>query len=456
MAAEKTSEDNIAAYPIADAIPKEKLDAEAAQLEALADQPFFKRLPTYLRLGGPGFMGAALTLGAGTLTAAMLSGAQFGYKTLWISWVAIGSGIFMMAAMARFTTKGQFRIVDVQAQKHGWFIGKVLTAFLGLVCVSIIFNFGQVALGTHLIETIASNAGVSFPQEINWPLYAVITAWLSLSYGRGGKGVVLVETVMRLALLFMLLCFAAALVVVGIDWGAALEGFFIPWLPRGAQGIDLFIASSAAAIGVMDWIFFHYAGLAKGWRSQHESLARVDIVMGLAVPFIAVYFVVVSVFAATLYGSGDLPQTATELTKALIPLLGESGASFAFLLGFLAVPITSSVVMGIACAIGLHEAFNWEPDVRSWRWKLCVLAPQVGLFAAFLPSPIFLIIIITAFLSLSNNVVGWSLFMLFNDKSVLGGNRSKSYFWNLGIMLQISLLNGVAVLWIFNRFGLWG
>ena len=444
------------AYPLAAAIPQEVLDAEADRLDALADKPWPLRVPVYMQLGGPGFMGAALTLGAGSLTAAMLSGAQFGYKTLWIVWVAIGSGIFMMAAMARFTTRGRFPIIQKQEQRHGWFIARVLTAFLALVCVAVIFNFGQVALGTHLVETIAAEAGISFPQTWNWPLYALLTGWLALSYGRGGrKGVVFVENVMKLGLLLMLLCFAACLLVVGVDWQAAMKGLFVPWLPRGAIGIDLFIASSAAAIGVMDWVFFQYAGLSKGWGPRHEKLARVDIAMGFALPYILVYCVVVAVFAATLYGSGDLPTTAAELSTALIPLLGEQGAKLAFLIGFLAVPVTSTVVMSIACAVGLHEAFGWKPDVRSWRWKACVLLPQIALLGAWLPSPILLIIVIAAFLALSNNIVGWSFFLMLNDRAVMGEHRSKSYLWNAGILMQITLLNCVAVMWVFNRLGLW-
>lgn len=401
-------------------------------------------------------MGAALTLGAGTLTAAMLSGAQFGYRTLWIVWIAIGSGLFMMAAMARITTRGQFRIIQKQQQHHGWFISSVLTAFVGLVVVAVVFNLGQVALGTHLIESLAGQAGFSFPQAWNWPLYVLLTSWIALSYGRGaGRGTVLVESFMKGALLIILLCFLACLFVVGVDWNAALRGLFIPWLPTGAAGIDLFIASSAAAVGVMDWVFFHYAGLSKGWGPRHESLARVDIFAGLAVPFLLVYFVIVAVFAGTLYGVTDLPQTAADLAAALVPLLGERFAVLAFLIGFLAVPITTTVGMSIACAVGMHEAFGWEPDVRSLRWKLCILMPQLALLGAFLPNPITIVIAIAAVLSLTNNIVGWSFYLLFNDREVLGANRSNSYVWNLGILIQVTLLNFVAIMWVLNRLGLW-
>ena len=126
------------------------------------------------------------------------------------------------------------------------------------------------------------------------------------------------------------------------------------------------------------------------------------------------------------------------------------------LLGFLAVPLTTTVGMSIACAVAVHEAMGWEPNVRSARWKACVLLPQLGLLAAFLPSPIALIIIIAAALSLTTNIVASALFLLLNDREALGKHRIQSRAWNLGILLQIVLLNSMAIMWILNRMGLWG
>jgi hypothetical protein len=65
------------------------------------------------------------------------------------------------------------------------------------------------------------------------------------------------------------------------------------------------------------------------------------------------------------------------------------------------------------------------------------------------------VIAIGAFLSLTNNIVGWSIYLLFNDRRVLGENRSRSYLWNLGILLQLTLLNCIAIIYVFNRLGLW-
>ncbi|MFC1493210.1 NRAMP family divalent metal transporter [candidate division KSB1 bacterium] len=451
-----TPDENTVVYPIAEKIPPEVLDAEAKKLELLKTSPLPKKILGYIRLGGPGFMGAALTLGAGTMASSMLSGAQFGYKTMWLLWVAMGLGLFMMAAMARFTCRGGFRVIKMQNRYHGWIVGSLLTALVGTTFVAIIFNFGQYSLGTHLIESLTPLIGFEFPRTVNWTVYMLLTSWIILNYGRGGRrGTRLVENFMKAGIAMMLVCFGLCLVVVGVDWSSALKGMFIPWLPPGGAGLDLFIASSAAAIGVMDWVFFHYAGLSRGWGRKHESLARFDIGAGLFIPFIVINYIIICVFARTLHVQGIFPETAAELSQALMPILGQTWSQILFYVGFLAVPVTTTVGMSLAGVIALHEAFGWEPDTGSWRWRICALLPQIGFIAVWYARPIWLIIIISAFLVLTNNIVGWSMYLLFNDKRVLGSSRSGSYLWNLGIMLQITLLNCVAIIYIFNRMGWW-
>ena len=443
-------------YPLAGNVNPEVLDREVDLLNSIQQKPLLMRLPIYLKLGGPGFIGAALTLGAGTMTASMLAGSQFGFKTLWIYGIAIGAALFMMMAMARFTCRQGESLIQLQNKHHGWFMSRVLTAFVGMVLVAIVFNFAQYALGTHLIETLTDKMGYKISQDKNWIIYCVITSWLALSYGRGGgRGTRFVEGFMKISLGLMIICFAAVVVVVGIDWSAAFKGLTTPWLPSGIAGIDLFIASTAAAVGVMDWMMFHYTGLAKGWSGKHEKLARTDLIVGFAIPFLVINFLIIAAFAGTVYGTGKLPETASELAQALIPLLGETGAEFAFLIGFLAVPITTTVGMSLACAVAVHEAMGWKADVTSWRWKIAVLLPQIGLVAAWLPSPVLLIIVVAAFLTLSNNIVGWSFYLMFNDKKIFKENRIKSYFWNMGILTQVTLLNVVAIIYVFNRLNWW-
>ncbi len=400
-------------------------------------------------------MDAALTLGAGTLTAAMLSGATFGYKTVWLLWLSMGLGLFMMAAMARFTALGK-GAVALQNQHHGWLIGSLMTALVGTAAVAVVFNYGQYSLGTHLIESLAARLGFHFPRQVNWVLYLVVTSWLTLSYGRGGKrGIRFVETFMKASIAVMLVAFGACLYVTGVDWSAALRGAVVPWLPPGGPGIDLFVASSAAAIGVMDWFLFNQAGLARGWGKEHEPLARFDMTVGLFLPFVIVNFLVMAVFAETLFEAGTRPETAAELATALEPVLGSSWAPILFYVGFLAVPISTTVGMSIAGAMAIHEAFGWEHRTDRWRWRIAALLPQIGFLAVWYPRPVWLVIAIGAFLSLTDNIVAWSFYLLLNDDNAVGEGRSRSRWWNVGLMLQVTLLNSIAIIYVLNRLGWW-
>jgi len=447
--------DEVRRYPLAEALPPEKLEAEAEELDRLRNAPPWSKLLGYLKLGGPGFLGAATTLGAGTLAAAMLSGAAFGYKTLWMIWLSMGLGMFMMAASARFTCRGGFRVIIEQNRYHGLIVGSLMTGLIGTAAVAVIFNFGQYSIGTHLIESLAPMLGFEFPRQINWILFMAVTSFLTLSYGRGKRGIAIVESFMKCATGLMLVFFGICLALVGVDWGALVRGTFVPWLPSGVEGVDLFVASSAAAIGVMDWVLFQYAGLARGWGRKHETLARVDIVFGLFLPFVLINFIVMAVFAGTLHKVGIRPETAPELAASLAPLLGPTWSAVLFYIAFLAVPISTTVGLGIAGAIAIHEALGWTPDTRSWRWKVCALLPQIGFLAVWYSRPVWLVIAIAAFLSLATNIVGWSFYLLLNDRRLLGEDRCKSYLWNLGIMLQITLLNCVAIVYVLNRIGWW-
>ncbi len=339
-------------YPIAESIPPETLDAEVRYLDRLALRPLPVRLWGYMKLGGPGFMGAALTLGAGSLTAAMLSGAQFGYKTMWMIWLSMGMGTFMLAAMVRFTCRGGFRVIQEQNRRHGRIIGSFLTGLIGCLAVAVIFNAGQVSLGTHLMESLAGLAGFSLPRTGAAVLYALVTTWILLSYGRGGRrGIRFVETFMKACIALMLIAFGLGLALVGIDWGAALRGMFVPWLPPGGEGVKLFVASSASAVGVMDWVFLHYAGLARGWGRKHEALGRMDIVMGLFLPFVVINLLVIALFAGTFFVPGlEAPETAPELARALAPLL----------------PLPEGHVEGVQHELGL-EVVGHRPAHHSGR-----------------------------------------------------------------------------------------
>lgn len=56
---------------------------EKEMLRELNGKPFFERTSKYIKLTGPGFLGAAMTLGAGSFASSIVLGASYGYKMLW-------------------------------------------------------------------------------------------------------------------------------------------------------------------------------------------------------------------------------------------------------------------------------------------------------------------------------------------------------------------------------------
>ena len=442
-------------YPLADAIPQEQLDAELAELEKIEKQPFLRRLFGYMKLGGPGFIGAGFTLGAGSVTSAMISGVMYGYKTMWVVWFSMFVGLFMIASVLRIGTKAG-QLVPIQNKYHHPLIGSVLTALLGVALPAIIWTWGQFALASNLLENLTPYFGFQFPRTYNWTVIWLVTTWMTLMYGRkDSKGTAIVENFMKIAIALMIVGFAFSVLKVGVNWKEFFKGNLIPWIPAGGDGLDLVLASGAAACGVVDWFLFHYTGLSRGWGRQHEKLGRMDMIFGLGLPFLLVNWMVIIVFAQTLGASGAaIPEDAIQLAAAFTPLLGSTFGAIFFYLAFLAVPITSIVGLNIVCAIGFFEAFGWTPDVRSLRWKICALLPSTGFLAVWTSRPLWLVVLVTAFISLTNNFAAWSIFMLVNDKEVMRKDYIKSYFWNLGMLLAICFVNAAAIVYVFNRMGM--
>ena len=442
-------------YPLADAIPQEQLDAEVAYLESLKGKPFFSRLWGYMKLGGPGFIGAGFTIGAGSIVSAMLSGVMYGYKTMWVTWFSMFVGLFMIAAVLRIGTKAG-QLVKQQNKHHHFLVGSIMVGLGGVALPSAIWTWGQFSLAGNLLENLTPHLGFNFPREYNWVVIWGISTWMTLMYGKkNSKGTMIVENFMKCAIGLMVLGFAFSAVKVGINWGEFFKGNLIPWVPAGGDGLDLVLAAGAASCGVVDWFLFHYTGLSRGWGEKHEPLGRVDMICGLGLPFIIVAWLVTIVFAQTLGAAGaPVPEDTMQLAPAFTPLLGSEFGAIFFYLAFLAVPITSIVGLNIVCAMGFFEAFGWKPDVDSWRWKICALIPSLGFLAVWTDRPLWLVIFVTAFISLTNNFAAWSIFLLANDKEVLGKNTVGSYFWNLGMLLAICYTNASAIVYVFNRLGI--
>lgn len=79
------------------------VNRESAQLAALAGRPALARVPTYLRLSGPGWLQGAMTLGGGSAITSLTIGAVYGYKLLWVQPLAMIIGCIMLFSLSHQT-----------------------------------------------------------------------------------------------------------------------------------------------------------------------------------------------------------------------------------------------------------------------------------------------------------------------------------------------------------------
>ena len=240
-------------------VATEAHEKEAAYLRELNAKPMGKRFLGYCKLSGPGFMNAAFTLGAGSFASSVTLGAAYGYDMLWIPLYSFAFGLFMLCLAARFVTQSKMDVIKAQDKFHGKFFGSFATGLVACFIASIVFNFGQYALGADAVTSLFAVVNINVPKNLSWILLVAISVPLSLMYGSGEnpKGVKMVENAMKIMIGIMLVVFGAVICVTGINVPAMLKGLFIPKLPSGIDGIVMLIASLTATIGVMDWVLFN-------------------------------------------------------------------------------------------------------------------------------------------------------------------------------------------------------
>ena len=133
---------------------------EKAYLKELKKQPSTKRFMGYVKLSGPGFMNAAFTLGAGSFASSVTLGAAYGYDMLWIPLYSFAFGIFMLALATRFVTGSEMNVIEAQDKFHGKFFGSFATGLVACFIASIVYTFGQYALGSDALTSLFQVVGL--------------------------------------------------------------------------------------------------------------------------------------------------------------------------------------------------------------------------------------------------------------------------------------------------------
>ncbi len=145
----------------------------------------------------------------------------------------------------------------------------------------------------------------------------VISVIITWSYDRGGVGLRIYETVLKIFVGIIVLCFVGVVVVLSVkgnlDWNAVFSGF-VPDFNRFASPAATFepilatiandgarqywtdvivekqrnviISAAATAVGINMTFLYPYSLLRKGWTREFRGLAVFDLSTGMFIPYV--------------------------------------------------------------------------------------------------------------------------------------------------------------------------
>lgn len=400
-----------------------------------------------IRLGGPGWLQGAMTLGGGSAITSLTLGAVFGYEFLWVQPVAMLIGCVMLFALAHQTlSTGERPYHAMRAHISGSLAWLWAFAALGS---SIVWGFSHYPLAAGMLEEAVdvlagfrlSAAGQEVWREAYlfglavavWALCAA-TAWGYAGGGAGGQRYVrLFEHGIKLLSGLIIVSFAwvvwAAASRGEIDWLQALWGLVPHSLPQDAFGVTTLMAALGTAVGINMTFVYGYTLLRRGWGRQERSLARYDIILGLVLPYLLVTGLITLAAAAAMHGG------ALELAERISPAqagqmfvaagLGDLAGRVVFPLGVLGMAAGSLVMHMLTCGAAAGEMFGWKEGSAAYRWACLLPTPAVlGVFLWTTLGP-YVILPVAAFTGVLLPIAYLGWLALNNSAAFMGADRPR-------------------------------
>lgn len=383
-----------------------------------------------LRQIGPGAMVAAAFIGPGTITTATIAGSSYGYTLLWAVLFAVLATYALQEMSARLGIIGKMGVGEALRVKVSSALGKVTVALLVISAVFI----GNSAYEAGNITGAVLGFNDAMESVSGWPFNPLmlgigIAAFLLLYSGK----YVLIERSLVILVSVMGLIFLIAAAAVQPDMGKLLRGLFIPSLPKGA----LIMVIGLIGTTVVPYnLFLHAAAVKEKW-THPEALhtARWDTLISVVLGGLITMAILITA-AVAFEGNEQLAGSASDLSKGLVPLLGNNATLF-LALGFLAAGFSSSVTAPLAAAYATSELMGWKKDLRGKKFRIIwIVVLLTGLiFASLGYKPTLVILFSQAANGILLPVIALFLLWIMNDKKIMGKHTNSRLINALGIAI---------------------
>ena len=301
---------------------------------------------------GPGMVAALAGADAGGVATYSSAGALFGYGQLWTVPVMCLLLIVAQETAARMgcvTGKGLASLIREQ-------FGVRLSALAMLAL-----------LVSNTTVTLSEFAGIAsgfalfgIPAYVSVPI-AAVAIWaltMSGSYHRIEKILLLISCAF--------VTYVVAGVMVGPDWGDALNATLIPRFSTDPQYFSVLVANIGTTIA--PWMIFLAQSnvVEKNARAEDLPYQRIDTVTGSVVASAISWFIILTT-GAVLFPAGIAVNGAEDAASALAPLVGPYAEAL-FGAGLVGASFLAACVLPGITSSAICEAFGWERGAdRSWQ-----------------------------------------------------------------------------------------
>lgn len=301
---------------------------------------------------GPGMVAALAGADAGGVATYSSAGALFGYGQLWTVPV-----MCLLLIVAQET-----------AARMGCVTGK---GFASLIREQFGVRMSTLAMLALLISnttvTLSEFAGIAsgfalfgIPAYVSVPI-AAVAIWaltMSGSYHRIEKILLLISCAF--------VTYVVAGVMVGPDWGDALNATLIPRFSTDPQYFSVLVANIGTTIA--PWMIFLAQSnvVEKNAHAEDLPYQRIDTVTGSVVASAISWFIILTT-GAVLFPASIAVNGAEDAASALAPLVGPYAEAL-FGAGLVGASFLAACVLPGITSSAICEAFGWERGAdRSWQ-----------------------------------------------------------------------------------------
>jgi NRAMP (natural resistance-associated macrophage protein)-like metal ion transporter len=337
---------------------------------------------------GPGLITGAADDDPSGISTYSVTGASFGYMTLWtalFSFPLMAAVQLMCARLGMVTGRGLAGVVRRNYSRP------VLWGACALLVVANVFNIGADLGG--MAEATEMMTGI--PSYYWTPIYALLI--ISLLFFSSYRQIARVLKWLTL----VLFAYVIAAFMSHPDWTAVLKATFIPQIEFSGTFLATFVGILGTTIS--PYLFFWQASQEveadraagkttikqrEGTTDKELRVARTDVLVGMFFSNLVMYFIILTT-AATLHANGKTDiETAQQAAEALRPLAG-NGAYLLFTLGLIGTGLLGVPVLAGSAAYAVSEAKLWRgtledrPNLARKFYAVVAVSMIVGLALNF-------------------------------------------------------------------------